>query len=187
MRDHDTVLVPVGSTEQHGPHGPLLTDVLVPAEVARRVPAGRRRGRAIDQLRAVLSACRVHRRGPPADRDVHGLRRGSVAVAGDHGASAGSCSSTATTTTRYAIAYACANAAPRLPRTRARSRSTTGTASRPTRRRVFGLTAGPPRKPGRPRPCWHRPVIVDMDAANADAAVPRGRPARAAVHTAFFF
>src|SRR6478735_4877746 len=32
-----TVIVPTGSTEQHGPHGPLLTDVLVPNEVARRV------------------------------------------------------------------------------------------------------------------------------------------------------
>ena len=37
LSDHDTVIVPVGSTEQHGPHGPLLTDVLVPQEVARRV------------------------------------------------------------------------------------------------------------------------------------------------------
>ena len=34
---HDTVIVPTGSTEQHGPHGPLLTDVLVPTEVARPV------------------------------------------------------------------------------------------------------------------------------------------------------
>jgi creatinine amidohydrolase len=32
-----TVLIPTGSTEQHGPHGPLLTDALVPTEVARRV------------------------------------------------------------------------------------------------------------------------------------------------------
>ena len=32
-----TVIVPTGSTEQHGPHGPLLTDALVPTEVARRV------------------------------------------------------------------------------------------------------------------------------------------------------
>ncbi len=31
------VLVPIGSTEQHGPHGPLLTDVLIPNEVCRRV------------------------------------------------------------------------------------------------------------------------------------------------------
>lgn len=37
LEEHDTVIVPVGSTEQHGPHGPLLTDVLVPNEVARRV------------------------------------------------------------------------------------------------------------------------------------------------------
>jgi len=35
--DHHTVIVPVGSTEQHGPHGPLLTDALVANEVARRV------------------------------------------------------------------------------------------------------------------------------------------------------
>ncbi len=35
--DHQTVIVPIGSTEQHGPHGPLLTDVLIPVEVARRV------------------------------------------------------------------------------------------------------------------------------------------------------
>lgn len=32
-----TVLIPTGSTEQHGPHGPLLTDAIVPTEVARRV------------------------------------------------------------------------------------------------------------------------------------------------------
>ena len=36
LADHDTVIVPVGSTEQHGPHGPLLTDALIPTEVARR-------------------------------------------------------------------------------------------------------------------------------------------------------
>src|SRR5215216_5744615 len=37
LREHHTVIVPVGSTEQHGPHGPLLTDAIVPTEVARRV------------------------------------------------------------------------------------------------------------------------------------------------------
>ncbi len=36
----DTVLVPVGATEQHGPHSPLSTDTLLAAEVSRRV-AGR--------------------------------------------------------------------------------------------------------------------------------------------------
>jgi creatinine amidohydrolase len=32
----DTVIVPTGAVEQHGPHGPLLTDVLIPQEIARR-------------------------------------------------------------------------------------------------------------------------------------------------------
>jgi creatinine amidohydrolase len=33
----DLVLVPTGSTEQHGPHAPLSTDVIIPTEVCRRV------------------------------------------------------------------------------------------------------------------------------------------------------
>jgi len=37
LREHDTLLVPVGSMEQHGPAGPLSTDVLIPQEIARRV------------------------------------------------------------------------------------------------------------------------------------------------------
>jgi creatinine amidohydrolase len=37
LAQHHTVLVPTGSTEQHGPHAPLLTDVLIPQEIARRV------------------------------------------------------------------------------------------------------------------------------------------------------
>ncbi len=37
LKTHHTVIVPTGATEQHGPHGPLLTDVYIPQEVARRV------------------------------------------------------------------------------------------------------------------------------------------------------
>jgi creatinine amidohydrolase len=37
LREHQTVIVPIGSTEQHGPHAPLASDVLIPVEVARRV------------------------------------------------------------------------------------------------------------------------------------------------------
>ena len=36
VKMHRMVIVPTGAVEQHGPHGPLLTDVLVPTEVARR-------------------------------------------------------------------------------------------------------------------------------------------------------
>jgi creatinine amidohydrolase len=32
-----TIIVPVGSIEQHGPHGPLGTDAMIPTEVARRI------------------------------------------------------------------------------------------------------------------------------------------------------
>ena len=37
LADHHTVIIPVGSTEQHGPHLALSADVLIPQEVARRV------------------------------------------------------------------------------------------------------------------------------------------------------
>ena len=37
LKKHHTVIVPTGATEQHGPHGPLLTDVLIPQEIARRM------------------------------------------------------------------------------------------------------------------------------------------------------
>jgi creatinine amidohydrolase len=37
LKTHHTVVIPTGSTEQHGPHAPLLTDVLIPQEVARRI------------------------------------------------------------------------------------------------------------------------------------------------------
>jgi len=33
----DTVLVPLGTIEQHGPHLPVGTDVLIPTEIAKRV------------------------------------------------------------------------------------------------------------------------------------------------------
>ena len=36
LKTHHTVIIPTGATEQHGPHGPLLTDVYIPQEVARR-------------------------------------------------------------------------------------------------------------------------------------------------------
>src|SRR5215213_5943823 len=37
LKSHHTVIVPIGATEQHGPHAPLITDVLIPNEIARRI------------------------------------------------------------------------------------------------------------------------------------------------------
>jgi len=37
LEQNHTVYIPVGATEQHGPHSPVSTDVLIPQEIARRV------------------------------------------------------------------------------------------------------------------------------------------------------
>jgi creatinine amidohydrolase len=37
LQEKTRILVPTGSTEQHGPHSPLATDVLIPQEICRRV------------------------------------------------------------------------------------------------------------------------------------------------------
>ncbi len=36
LKKGDTIIVPIGTTEQHGPHLPYLTDTLIPLEVAKR-------------------------------------------------------------------------------------------------------------------------------------------------------
>ena len=112
---HDTVIVPTGSTEQHGPHGPLLTDVLVPNEVARRV-APRVGAVVAPTINYGLSYPHVgftgvvHIRIPTFMAFVEdvavslaaiGFRR-IVFLNGHYD-------------NTMAIAYACANAAPRLP------------------------------------------------------------------------
>ena len=100
LREHDTVIVPTGSTEQHGPHGPLLTDVLVPNEVARRV-APRVGAVVAPPINYGLSYPHVGFTGVVhiRDPDLHGADRGPVRRRSPRSASGGSCSSTATTTT----------------------------------------------------------------------------------------
>ncbi len=58
----DTVLVPLGATEQHGPHLPLGTDSLIGAELAAR--AARRLGRALVAPVLPLGASAEHRDFP---------------------------------------------------------------------------------------------------------------------------
>ena len=128
LREHQTVIVPTGSTEQHGPHGPLLTDVLIPTEVARRV-APRIGAVVAPPINYALSYPHVGFTGV-----VHIRIPTFMALIEDL------CASLASIGFRrivflnghydntYAIAYACANAADRLPAgTRGPSRSTTGT------------------------------------------------------------
>lgn len=115
LGDHATVIVPTGSTEQHGPHGPLLTDVLVPNEVARRV-APRVGALVAPPINYALSYPHVGFTGV-----VHVRVPTFMALIEDL------CVSLATVGFRrivflnghydntYAIAYACANARDRLP------------------------------------------------------------------------
>ena len=57
-----TVIVPVGSTEDHGDHGPLWTDVYIPMEVAKR---------AAPELDALVGAARY----PSGSRTTIGARQ----------------------------------------------------------------------------------------------------------------
>jgi len=110
-----SVIVPTGSTEQHGPQGPLLTDVLVPQEVARRI-APRVGGLVAPTINYSLSYPHVGFKGL-----VHIRIPTFMALIEDL------CASLAAVGFKriiflnghydntYAIAYACANAAERMP------------------------------------------------------------------------
>ena len=129
LRDHHTVIVPIGSTEQHGPHGPLLTDVLDPDRGRPPRRAARRRGRrAADQLPLsyphVGFTGVVHLRIPTFMALIEDL----CVVARGRSASGGSCSSTATTTTRTRSPTPARTRPSGCRPARAPSRSTTGTA-----------------------------------------------------------
>lgn len=115
LREHDTVIVPVGSTEQHGPHAPLATDVVIPVEVARRV-APRIGAVVAPSVNYGLSYPHIGFTGVVSIRiptfmaliedlcaalAAAGFRR--IVFLNGHYDNA------------YAIAYACANAADRLP------------------------------------------------------------------------
>lgn len=111
-----TLIIPVGATEQHGPHAPLATDVLIPQEVARRV-AGKIGALVAPPVSYALSYPHVgftglaHIRIPTFMALIEDLAVCFAAVGfkrivflnGHYD-------------NTYAIAYACANAAEKLPR-----------------------------------------------------------------------
>jgi creatinine amidohydrolase len=111
-----TVIVPTGATEQHGPHSPLLTDVLIPQEIARRV-APTLGALVAPPINYALSYPHVgftglvHIRIPTFMALIEDLAIAFASVGfkrivflnGHYD-------------NTYAIAYACANAADRLPR-----------------------------------------------------------------------
>jgi len=189
LADHRTVIVPVGSTEQHGPHGPLLTDVLVPVEVARRI-ADRVGAAVAPPVNYALSyphvgfAGLVHIRVPTfmaliedlcASLASVGFRR-IVFLNGHYD-------------NTYAIAYACATAAERLPE---------GTHAFPVNywdgmtpaeaAEFFGPENGLHANKGETAAVLAiNPDLVDMGRANEEFPPFPETASPAPVHTAFFF
>ena len=186
---HHTVIVPTGSTEQHGPHGPLLTDVLIPEEVARRV-APQVGALVAPTINYALSYPHVgfpgvvHIRIPTfmsliedlcASFAAIGFRR-IVFLNGHYD-------------NTYAIAYACATAADRLP---------AGTHAFPLNywdgmtpdeaAEFFDMTNGLHANRAETSAVLAiSPALVDMDSANVEFPPFPAVANPASVHAAFFF
>jgi creatinine amidohydrolase len=189
LADHQTVIVPTGSTEQHGPHGPLLTDVLVPTEVARRVAP--RVGAAVaPSINYGLSYPHTGFTGVVQVRIPT-----FMAVIEDL------CVSLATVgfsriiflnghyDNTYAIAYACATAAERMPAgVRAFPINYWDGMTADEAAEYFGPGTGLHANRGETSAVLAiNPALVDLDRANAEMPPFPEVTSQGPVHTAFFF
>ena len=187
--ERQTVIVPVGSTEQHGPHAPLMTDVLVPQEVARRVApevgavVAPPINYALSYPHAGFTGV-VHIRVPTfmaliedlcASLAAVGFRR-IVFLNGHYD-------------NTYAIAYACANATERMvPGTRAFPVNYWDGMTPDEAAEFFDPSNGLHANRGETSAVLAiRPELVDMDRANAEMPPFPEVASPAPVHTAVFF
>jgi creatinine amidohydrolase len=190
LQKHQTVIIPTGAVEQHGPHGPLLTDVLIPTEIARRV-APRVGAVVAPPINYTLSYPHVgfpgmmHIRIPTFMSLIEDL-----------------CVSFATSGFRrivflnghydntYAIAYACANAADKMPKgTQAFPINYWDALTAEDIDEFSGLKNGLHANLAETSAVLRiNPDLVDMDKANAEfPPFPEYTIPTGAVHTAFFF
>ena len=189
LQEHRTVIVPTGSTEQHGPHGVLLTDALIPTEVARRA-APRVRAAVGPTINYSLSYPHVgftglvHIRVPTfmaliedlcAAYAAIGFRR-IVFLNGHYD-------------NTYAIAYACANIAERLgPEVKAFPINYWDGMTADEAGEFFDAANGlHANKAETSAVMALNAALVDLDAANAEMPPFPETTNPAAVHTAFFF
>ncbi len=189
LKEHDTVIVPTGSTEQHGPHGPLLTDAIVPTEVGRRVA---------ERIGALV--------GPPINYALSYPHVGFTGVVHIRVATFMSliedlCASYASIGFKrivflnghydntYAIAYACATAADRMPAgVRAFPINYWDGMTAEEAGEFFGPTTGLHANRGETSAVMAiNADLVDLDAANAELPPFPEVTNQAPVHTAFFF
>ena len=115
LEKFSTVIIPVGAVEQHGPHSAMLTDVIIPTEIARRV-APRLEALVAPPVSYALSYPHTGFRGVAQIRipTFMALIEDLCATFAEMGMKRivflnGHYDNT------YAIAYACTNARPRLP------------------------------------------------------------------------
>jgi creatinine amidohydrolase len=190
LKEHHTVIVPVGSTEQHGPHLALTADVLIPQEVARRV-APRLGAVVAPPLSYALSYPHVGFRGL-----VHIRIPTFMALIEDLAAAFahvgfkrivflnGHYDNT------YAIAYACANAAERLPRDAKAFPINYWDGIPPeVASHYMSLEKGLHANAAETAAVMAiNPALVDMEKANAEfPPFPKFTVESGPVHTAFFF
>jgi creatinine amidohydrolase len=189
LGEHDTVIVPTGSTEQHGPHGPLLTDVLIPQEVARRV-APRVGALVAPPINYALSYPHVgftgvvHIRIPTFMALVEDVCVSLAAVGFQKVVFLnGHYDNT------YAIAYACANARERLPADVVAFPINYWDGMTPEESaEFFGAGTGLHANRGETSAMLAiNPALVDMASANAEMPPFPEVSNSAPVHTAFFF
>ena len=76
LKEKDTILVPMASTEQHGPHLPLKTDTFTAEEVARRISEQTANFAHARHLGGLLAPAHVRTRH--GTRDNHAPRRNAV-------------------------------------------------------------------------------------------------------------
>jgi creatinine amidohydrolase len=184
-----TIIVPTGSTEQHGPHGPLLTDAIIPTEVGRRV--AERIGALVGPpINYALSYPHVGFTGV-----VHIRIPTFMSLIEDLCASYASIGFTRIVflnghyDNTYAIAYACATAAERMPAgVRAFPVNYWDGMTAEEAGEFFGPTTGLHANRGETSAVMAiNADLVDLDAANAELPPFPAVTNQAPVHTAFFF
>jgi len=190
LKTHYTVIVPTGATEQHGPHAPLITDVLIPQEVARRA-APRVAAVVAPPINYALSYPHVGFRGL-----VHIRIPTFMAMIEDLAASFASVGFKRIVflnghfDNTYAIAYACANASERLPAgVRAFPVNYWDGMTAEETAEFFTLKTGLHANTAETSAVLAlNPALVDMEKANAEfPPFPEFTVNSGAVHTAFFF
>lgn len=189
LAEHDTVIVPTGSTEQHGPHGPLITDAAIATEVARR---------AAPRLEALVAPTINYGLSYP-HTGFTGLVQVRIptfmALIEDLAASLASIGFRRIVflnghyDNTYAIAYACANVAERLPAgARAFPINYWDGMTPDEAAEFFGASTGLHANRGETSAMLViAPDSVDMEHANAEFPPFPEVTNSAPVHTAFFF